>query len=1412
MPRVKIVDTPKFSNSGPGPQGEINLNLPRYEEPKGFFTGYGFSQNIAPGVNMHGLGAHGERKISDRIKLTGDINSPSIFYPGGSQMFMNPSVNVGVKYRFEDGGEPCPPGQVRVNGVCVSIYSDVYKKAYAEGLVGFGAASNPQYATESRIKNLPKLTVVSKRRDYKSLKRDQDWFDNHANWSQTYDEKGNRNEKWDEYVRKMVLTGRFGVNPKTGELIKLPQSEWTNVPEEYKEMASADWGKTSIPDRLASKTAAGKRFRKNVVAESMKDVFRNPITYAPGAIFFGGLAAPAVTGALGATGAALNAPILGTVGTEYGLGALTTGNLLNLAGGMYGANQLANPNSMTRQAISQAYDNPTALNIANAAALGGLDLAGVFTSPGMGGLMRSTAALPNYLKNAYNTVATGESVLPVAWKSSAVNLSQSASDDMFRTLLNSDKLSDADRALIVEYQHQSSPFTGRFGNVNQEKRDALNNIIKKYNLNVGNNVIATRRFNPTNQSLGATLEGNRLNFGDRPTSFSAGVGTEGYGSGAVNRIVIPNRYLKGMGDRFIANQYTPLSEDALKLLEQSGARNFGSAIGTSNQSINAERELIGTGLDFRRIGKVKNDIGGYDWIVKPRSSKPTFSFNNRSGIIGNNASSSNSNTQNMLINLDDNFRNRISTSSNTIIDRGAEILNDLKSPEGVKRLKNQFKLADPSLNEQQLDDLVTKRHNEIADALFYNQPRFLLSREQAGALRENELDDYFPILNAHFSSANPYANVARTTSANAVNPRKPYSKFLNSDYSPGSISLGYGLEENPIVLDHEIGHAIQKGGVMPVDVELQQLIRSKNPFDKIFEKFLGSQTAADRKYFRTADGRKYINEAYPYLVEQRRKMVDRGILSNRYDEVTPWKLLKTRLAAFGNKKSNFEEGDRLIKFTPFWKYKKLADIMNTAPAVVPAVGAGAVGYELMNNDEMKHEGQSHTMQQKYGGTPQFEPGGPTGCKQGEVYDVVQKRCVPYITGLMQLNADMPYNATTNPIGFINNNSSTNLLGSARPSAAQQMGMATVPGQYGRGSVDYSMGANPLTVAKQQKQYRDIKSEREYQKERSKQTSVGPARKKNKIEEERDQRLKEEFVATHPGYSELDEQGNIVPTQVDRDVAGNPYPGSRAYYTDRGLNTFAEAMDYASLVTGAGGAGKVAFLAAKPLFKKALSTAARSIKPYTTVARQYGKDFIETSVAAGRPKLPTYQTAYRWQADVIPEGLKEQGLRLTPQQKGLTASWYTYKPEQVPFYMRTRPGPGNVNMIRLSDTKIKGLEGSMPDYAKGMSGKTLTTTADDHMIGELVVPENLRMNPKTMRFDLNPADYPIDPKLIKGAEPGSPLYKAGWEKNIENITLPMFESTQQNILGIPRKYFPFKKGGSVLKSPLMQYYYNKTSRI
>jgi len=274
-----------------------------------------------------------------------------------------------------------------------------------------------------------------------------------------------------------------------------------------------------------------------------------------------------------------------------------------------------------RKSWSKAYDNPNKSNLWDATLETGLNSLNFL----------GAKALPGDLKafgNAYNEIATGNSVLPIAWKSPAVGLSQEASAEMFNSLLNSNKLTPAERNIVLEYQHNSAPFTGRFGehSIDPGKRTALNNIINKYQLQFpqNSNVIATRRFNNDRGNLGTNIENGRLNFGDRPTSFSAGVGVEGY-NGAPDRIVIPSRYLPRMKNNFIANEYTPIPKEHLELIGQPSLTSrqtlidFGSGIGTTNQTVGAERELIGTGLDFKQVGKVKNDIGGFDYIVKPRN-------------------------------------------------------------------------------------------------------------------------------------------------------------------------------------------------------------------------------------------------------------------------------------------------------------------------------------------------------------------------------------------------------------------------------------------------------------------------------------------------------------------------------------------------------------------------------------------------------------------------------------------------------------------------------------------------------------------------------------------------------------------------------------------------------------------------
>ena len=216
-----------------------------------------------------------------------------------------------------------------------------------------------------------------------------------------------------------------------------------------------------------------------------------------------------------------------------------------------------------------------------------------------------------------------------------------------------------------------------------------------------------------------------------------------------------------------------------------------------------------------------------------------------------------------------------------------------------------------------------------------------------------------------------------------------------------------------------------------------------------------------------------------------------------------------------------------------------------------------------------------------------------------------------------------------------------------------------------------------------------------------------------------------------------------------------------------------------------------------------SLIAPEIKQGIKVLGNYGNDVIQTSKAAGKIKLPTYANAYRWQADVVPESLVNWGKSLTPEQQSLTGSWYTENVEQLPFYMRTRPGSGNVNVSRLSNTKIDHLRETMSDAAKGMSGKAESVAASNtSMPGELILPEASRSNLKKFKFDVNPSEYSIPDESIK-----NPQYRnAVIDENTTDIIKPMLEAQYQPIMGIPRKYFPFAEGGETI--PPTQYVVKK----
>jgi hypothetical protein len=279
--------------------------------------------------------------------------------------------------------------------------------------------------------------------------------------------------------------------------------------------------------------------------------------------------------------------------------------------------------------------------------------------------------------------------------------------------------------------------------------------------------------------------------------------------------------------------------------------------------------------------------------------------------------------------------------------------------------------------------------------------------------------------------------------------------------------------------------------------------------------------------------------------------------------------------------------------------------------------------------------------------------------------------------------------------------------------------------------------------------------------------------------------------------------------------GQMNPMGGAQYAKQGTNPLtgegsfrAEDVEGAFNTLDAAGIATIAGVGLKAPLQQGAKRLAKS--PVVDYAKEFGH-----SIKKG--KLPTYESTYRWQPDIFPERLVEAGKTLTPLQQGLTGSWYTKYPGQLAFYMRSRPGAGNVNRIRLSDRQIANLESSMPDYAKGMSGKSgvnRVPTSNTSMPGELIVPESIRSKSVPMRFQINPIDYSpqsVADEITKRRSKlknllNNPDFLPGdidrtiqnevIEEHAKNIYIPMLKAQEQPILGIPRKYFPFKDGGKL----------------
>ncbi len=241
-------------------------------------------------------------------------------------------------------------------------------------------------------------------------------------------------------------------------------------------------------------------------------------------------------------------------------------NTIGLGFGAHSAANLADPNSASRQSISRAYQNPTTENILDATGNVTMDALGVLTSPGMGNMLlkagQGIANTPRAIGNLYEDVATGGySAIPYAWKNPAAALDAEQSTAMFNKIMQADNFTDAEKAMLKEYQYDNSAFT-----TPGPKQDAFNALISKAKVTFPENAVVTRAFyNPKSSQLegftGTADDIKTISMQNRPSAFSAGVsGKDKLYYGNEDRIVLAGRNLKKVEGNFAKQNYNPLEE------------------------------------------------------------------------------------------------------------------------------------------------------------------------------------------------------------------------------------------------------------------------------------------------------------------------------------------------------------------------------------------------------------------------------------------------------------------------------------------------------------------------------------------------------------------------------------------------------------------------------------------------------------------------------------------------------------------------------------------------------------------------------------------------------------------------------------------------------------------------------------
>lgn len=274
--------------------------------------------------------------------------------------------------------------------------------------------------------------------------------------------------------------------------------------------------------------------------------------------------------------------------------------------------------------------------------------------------------------------------------------------------------------------------------------------------------------------------------------------------------------------------------------------------------------------------------------------------------------------------------------------------------ENIKFLEQQTGMQSPNgMTEQYLQDELAKLQKQLDD----------LKIDFEGLSINNKYVD-----NA-FMNRQGAININIGKSRNPTNVPNPYTKFTTG------VGQYFTIADARRVIQHELGHYVQRGVQTNLDKELKGLELLDNEAGNLFSSAKGSSSDTQaydaifnktNEYFKRA--RKYFNtggkgqEKLPFLEEVRADMLEKGIIKNLGDDITEG-MIKQH---YSNYMLESHGGKYPLRIYDIMKnnpknFKLLNNVMNKMPVAI--IGTG-VGLQMMGGDE---EGQVLPQKKRGGG-------------------------------------------------------------------------------------------------------------------------------------------------------------------------------------------------------------------------------------------------------------------------------------------------------------------------------------------------------------------------------------------------------------------------------------------------------------